>query len=196
VHVFVETPRLVLRRFTMADVDNLVSLDADPDVMHSVTGGIPTTRDEIETEILPAFLGYYERYEGYGFWAAIEKPTGQFLGWFHFRPREGGSPDEAEIGFRLRKSAWGKGYATEGSRALIRKGFTEFGVRRVVAEAMAVNLASRRVMEKAGLTLVRTFHEPWPYPIEGDELGDVEYALTKADWEPQNQAGRDRPWPA
>jgi hypothetical protein len=64
VHVFVETPRLVLRRFTMADVDNLVSLDADPDVMQFVTGGIPTTRDEIETEILPAFLGYYERYGG------------------------------------------------------------------------------------------------------------------------------------
>jgi RimJ/RimL family protein N-acetyltransferase len=87
VHVFVETPRLVLRRFTMADVDNLVSLDADPDVMHFVTGGIPTTREQIETEILPAFLGYYEHYEGYGFWAAIEKLTGQFLGWFHFRPR-------------------------------------------------------------------------------------------------------------
>ena len=192
-HVFVETPRLVLRRFTMADVDSLVSLDADPDVMHFVTGGIPTTRDAIETEILPAFLGYYEHYEGYGFWAAIEKLTGQFLGWLHFRPREGASPDEAELGYRLRKSAWGKGYATEGSRALIRKGFTEFGVQRVVAEAMAVNLASRRVMEKAGLTLVRTFHQPWPYPIEGDELGDVEYALTKADWEQQDRAGRDRP---
>jgi RimJ/RimL family protein N-acetyltransferase len=196
VHVFAETPRLVLRRFTLADVDNLVSLDADPDVMRFVTGGIPTTRDEIESEILPAFLGYYEQYEGYGFWAAIEKPGGQFLGWFHFRPREGASPDEAELGYRLRKSAWGKGYATEGSRALIRKGFTEFGVQRVVAEAMAVNLASRRVMEKAGLTLVRTFHQPWPYPIEGDELGDVEYALTKADWEQQDRAGRDRPWPA
>ena len=53
-----------------------------------------------------------------------------------FRPREGASPDEAELGYRLRKSAWGNGYATEGSRALIRKGFTEFGVQRVVAEAM------------------------------------------------------------
>jgi RimJ/RimL family protein N-acetyltransferase len=195
VHVFAETPRLMLRRFTMADVDNLVSLDADPDVMRFVTGGIPTTREEIETEILPAFLGYYEHYQGYGFWAAIEKPGGQFLGWFHFRPREGASPDEAELGYRLRKSAWGKGYATEGSRALIAKGFTEFGVQRVVAEAMAVNLASRRVMEKAGLALVRTFHQPWPYPMEGDELGDVEYALTKADWEQQDRAGRDRPWP-
>jgi RimJ/RimL family protein N-acetyltransferase len=196
VHVFVETPRLVLRQFTMADVDNLVSLDADPDVMRFVTGGVATTREEIETEFLPAFLAYYDRYEGYGFWAAIEKATGQFLGWFHFRPREGASADEAELGYRLRKSAWGKGYATEGSRALIRKGFSEFGVQRVVAEAMAVNLASRRVMEKAGLTLMRTFRQPWPYPIEGDELGDVEYALTKADWEKQNQAGHDAPSPA
>jgi RimJ/RimL family protein N-acetyltransferase len=196
VHVFVETPRLVMRQFTLADVDNLVSLDADPDVMRFVTGGLATTRAEIETEFLPAFLAYYDRYEGYGFWAAIEKPTGQFLGWFHFRPREGASADEAELGYRLRKPAWGKGYATEGSRALIRKGFTEFGVQRVVAETMAVNLASRRVMEKAGLTLVRTFRRPWPYPIEGDNLGDVEYALTKADWEEQNQAGHDTHSPA
>jgi len=189
VQVFLETPRLVLRQFTMADVDNLVSLDADPDVMHFITGGLPTTREEIETEVLPEFLAYYQQYPGYGFWAAIEKPAGEFLGWFHFRPREDDRPDEAELGYRLRKSAWGKGYATEGSRALIRKGFTEFGVRRVVAETMAVHLASRRVMEKAGLTLVRNFHEPWPYPIEGDEFGEVEYALSKADWERQDQAG-------
>jgi RimJ/RimL family protein N-acetyltransferase len=191
--VFLETRRLALRRFTMADVDNLVSLDADPDVMHFITGGIPTARDEIENETLPAFLGYYQRFERYGFWAAIEKATGEFLGWFHFRPRAEGAPDEAELGYRLRKSAWGKGYATEGSRALIRKGFTELGVRRVVAETMAVNVASRRVMEKAGLTLVRTFHAAWPYRIEGGELGDVEYALDRADWERRRRAGRAGP---
>jgi RimJ/RimL family protein N-acetyltransferase len=101
----------------------------------------------------------------------------------HAVPRPG--PDEAELGYRLARSAWGKGYATEGPRALIRKGFTGFGVRRVVAETMAVHLASRRVMEKAGLRLVRSFHQPWPYPIEGDDQGDVEYALDKADWERQ-----------
>jgi RimJ/RimL family protein N-acetyltransferase len=145
--VFLETDRLVLRQFTTADADNLVNLDADPDVMRFVTGGIPTSRQEIEDEFLPAFLGYYQRYEGYGFWAAIEKATGEFLGWFHFRPRDGAAPGEVELGYRLRKSAWGKGYATEGSRALIRKGFTELGVQRVVAGAMAVNQASRRVME-------------------------------------------------
>jgi len=181
--VFLETRRLVLRRFTVADADDLVSLDADPDVMRFVTGGVPTSRDEIENEVLPAFVGYYQRYEGFGFWAAVEKVTGEFLGWFHFRPRPGAGPGEVELGYRLRRSAWGKGYATEGSRALIAKGFTEFGVQRVVAEAMAVNVASRRVMEKAGLKLVRTFHQPWPYPVEGEEFGDVEYALDKADWQ-------------
>src|SRR5262249_35836355 len=138
-----------------------------------------TSRDEIENEVLPAFLGYYQRYEGFGFWAAVEKATGEFLGWFHFRPRQDAVPGEVEPGYRLRKSAWGKGYAPEGSRALIGKGFTEFCVQRVVAEAMAVNRASRRVMEKSGLTLVRTFHQPWPYPIEGNQFGDVEYALDK-----------------
>jgi len=55
-------------------------------------------------------------------------------------------------------------------------------VQRVVAETMAINAASRRVMAKAGLAYVRTFHHEWPERIEGDEHGDVEYALTKADW--------------
>jgi RimJ/RimL family protein N-acetyltransferase len=71
----------MLRRFTPADVDNLVRLDADPEVMCFVTGGISTAREEIEQEVLPAFLVYYQRYQRYGFWATIEKSTGEFLGW-------------------------------------------------------------------------------------------------------------------
>jgi RimJ/RimL family protein N-acetyltransferase len=181
--IFLETERLVLCRFTEADVDNLFDLDSDPEVMRFLTGGKPTPREVIRNETLPRILHYYERFAGFGFWAAIEKSTGEFLGWFEFRPPEGGGPDEVELGFRLRRSAWGKGYATEGSRALIRKGFTELGVRRVVAQTMAVNTASRRVMEKAALTLVRTFHQEWQEPIEGAEQGEVEYALTKAAWE-------------
>jgi len=191
--VFLETERLVLRRFTMADADDLVNLDADPDVMRYVTGGVPTSRDEIETEVLPTFLDYYQRYEGFGFWAAVEKATGEFLGWFHFRPVPDAVPGQVDLGYRLRKSAWGKGYATEGSRALIDKGFTEFGVQRVIAEAMVINAASRRVMEKAGLKLVRTFHRAWPHPIEGDEFGDVEYALDRAAWERDQAGAADRP---
>ncbi len=178
--VFLETDRLVLRRFTPADVDLLVDLDSDPAVLRYI--GRPRSRDEIETDILPRFLRYYERFPGYGFWAAIEKSTGEFVGWFHFRPAENAPLDEPELGYRLRKSAWGKGYATEGSRALIDKGFTEFGARRVVASAMAVNTGSRRVMEKAGLRFVRTFHLEFDDPVEGTEHGEVEYALTQDEW--------------
>jgi len=180
--VFLETERLLLRRFTEDDLEHLVELDSDPEVMHFITGGRVTPREEVENEILPAFLGHYERYGGYGFWAAVEKSSGRFLGWFHLRPDEGAPPGEVELGYRLRRSAWGRGYATEGSRALIDKGFAELGAERVVASTMVVNLASRRVLEKSGLRFVRVFHQPWPYSIEGEEEGDVEYALSRQEW--------------
>jgi RimJ/RimL family protein N-acetyltransferase len=183
VQVFLETERLVLRQFTNDDIDNLVELDSDPEVMRFINGGRPTPREEIENDVLPAFLRYYERYAGYGFWAAVERSTGQFIGWFHFRPAEGAPPGEVELGYRLHRSAWHKGYATEASRALIDKGFAEFGVRRVVASTMVVNVGSRRVMEKAGLRFVRIFRQPWPDYIKGEEEGDVEYALLKSEWD-------------
>jgi RimJ/RimL family protein N-acetyltransferase len=179
-----ETERLRLREFTWDDVENLVELDADPEVMRYITGGRATSREVIEREELPAFL---RRSDGYGFWAAVEKASGDFIGWFHLRLRAEGAADEPELGYRLRRSAWGKGYATEGSRALVEKAFAELGARRVWAETMVVNTASRRVMEKAGLEYVRTFHADWPDKIEGDEEGDVEYALTRAEWERRQQ---------
>ena len=121
----------------------------------------------------------------------FEKATGDFLGWFHLRP----SPDhpvadEPELGYRLRRASWGQGYATEGSRALIDRAFAELGASRVFAETMAVNTASRRVMEKTGLRLVRTFHADWPVRIPGDEHGDVEYAITRDEWEADRRRSR------
>jgi RimJ/RimL family protein N-acetyltransferase len=151
--------------------------------MRYVTGGRPTPREEIERDYLPAFLAYYERGARWGFWAVVEKQTGEFIGWFHLRPAPGTPDDEPELGYRLRASSWGRGYASEGARALVRKAFEELGARRVHAEAMAVNAASRRVMEKAGLRFVRVFHQDWPDRIAGEEEGDVEYALTRDEWE-------------
>ncbi|HVU74868.1 MAG TPA: GNAT family N-acetyltransferase [Mycobacteriales bacterium] len=180
--VLVETERLTLRAFDESDVDLLVDLDSDPEVMRFVTGGRTTPRSEIVEDYLPAFLSYYERFDGYGFWAAVERPSQQFVGWFHLRPAPGAPDDEPELGYRLRRSAWGRGLATEGARALVDLAFSRLGARRVVAEAMAVNGASRRVMENVGMTLVREFHQDWPYRIEGDELGDVEYAITRDAW--------------
>ena len=182
--IFVETERLILRRLTPADVDNLSDLDSDPEVMFFINGGRPTPRHEIEADLLPALLSYYERYAGYGFWVVVERDSGAFIGWFHLRPPpDGGDPEEPELGYRFKRSAWGRGYATEGSRALIDKAFRDLGARRVFAQTMAVNAASRRVMEKAGLTFARAFHQPWPDAIPGDEHGDVEYALTREEWE-------------
>jgi RimJ/RimL family protein N-acetyltransferase len=88
----------------------------------------------------------------------------------------------ASLGYRLRRSAWARGYATEGAQAPVRKAFTELGVDEVVATTMAVNVASRQVMEKAGLRYARTVHLGWADPLEGNERGDVEYQLTRADW--------------
>jgi RimJ/RimL family protein N-acetyltransferase len=194
--VYLETDRLLLRQFARDDMDAIVELDGDPAVTRFTSGGRPTPREEVSDDILPYWLGFHERGEPFGFWAAVEKATGAFVGWFHFRPHPGGPPPAGvELGYRLRQSAWGKGYATEASRALIRKGFTELGVERVYAETMAVNVASRRVMEKAGLRYVRTFHQDWPYRIPGDEHGDVEYALTRSEWERAAREPAQRPTP-
>ncbi len=191
--VFLETERLILRQFTEDDVDNLVELDSDPEVMRYLNGGVATPRELVEQEILPRFLSYYERYDGVGVWAAIEKASGEFIGWFSLRPPDVSHSDEVELGYRLRRSAWGQGYATEGAQALIRKGFTEFGVRRVTANTYEHNTGSRRVMEKVGMTLVRRYR-PTLEELTGETSNhltvgavwdgdEVEYALTKADWE-------------
>jgi RimJ/RimL family protein N-acetyltransferase len=200
--VFLETERLVLRRFMEADMDHLFDLDSDPEVMRFLTGGTPTPREVIQNDILPAFLRSYERFPGFGVWAATEKASGEFLGWFGFQPKDAASPNDVALGYRLRQAVWGQGYATEGARALIHKGFTELGVQRVFATTYQDNLASRRVMEKAGLRLVRTYRITLAdllaadtYHSTSEELwdgDDVEYALLKADWEQQEAAGRER----
>lgn len=159
--VLLETERLILRQFTEADVDNLFELDSDPEVVRLTANlGEPTPYSVVETEVLPKILHFYQKYNNYGYWAAIEKSSQAFIGWFLFRPMIDNSyfnpqivnADDIELGYRLKKSAWGKGYATEGAKALIKKGFSE-GVEVVVAIAFAANIASIRVMEKAGLAI-------------------------------------------
>ncbi len=82
-NVLLETDRVVLRQFTPDDLDLLVELDNDPDVMRYINNGQPVERAEVD-DVLQHWLGYYERFDAYGFWAAIEKRSGDFLGWFHF----------------------------------------------------------------------------------------------------------------
>ncbi|MCA9897670.1 MAG: GNAT family N-acetyltransferase [Anaerolineales bacterium] len=190
-----ETKRLRLRRFTRSDVDYLFALDNDPEVMRYLNGGVSTPRQVIEQEILPEFMVVDPARPQFGFWAAEMKVSGEFVGWFSLRPL----PENhfhAALGYRLARTFWGRGLATEGVRALIRHGFAELELERVVATTYEDNVASQRVMQKVGMTLVRrfrltledlrgvdTFHTDEVEIWDGD---DVEYALEKIAWEKQH----------
>ena len=91
---------------------------------------------------------------------------------------------EADLGYRLLRRHWRRGYASEGARELIRYGFDEVGLNRIFAQAMADNAASRATMHAVGLTFARAFTsgEPYADAIPGAEHGEVEYELTRARW--------------
>lgn len=169
------TERLRLRAMTADDVDELVDLDSDPEVVRYITGGRASTRAEV-TDVVSQSLGSR--------WMAYERVSATFVGWFELRPSDD-QGRERELGYRLRRTAWGQGYATEGSRALVALAFEQLGVERVWAQTMTVNLGSQRVMERCGLRYVRTFHLDWDEPIEGTDEGDVEYELLRRDWPEQ-----------
>ncbi|WP_046499137.1 GNAT family N-acetyltransferase [Streptomyces odonnellii] len=181
---FLETPRLRLRPLTEDDLDRVVSLENDPGVRRFIDSGRPVSRDTVRYETLPRLLGR-------GFWAAEESASGEWLGWFCLEPESEPGWAVVELGYRLRRTAWGRGFATEGAHALVHKAFTGLGTERITAQTMTVNTASRRVLEKAGLRYVRTFFEEWPETIAGSEHGDVAYALTREEW-----ARTNRPKPA
>lgn len=172
----IETERIVLRPFRPEDIEQLLPLHNDPEVMEFLTGGEPQSLDDVERQ-------WRERFSRLGHWAAVERDGGEWLGWFALGRAADRDPGERELGYRLCRSAWGKGYATEGSLALIAHAFADPAVGRVWAETMAVNLRSRRVMEKCGLRHVRTHFPEWDDPLPGSELGEVEYALERAEWE-------------
>jgi len=159
--ISIETARLRLRAFVPEDRDHLLALNADPAVREFLDMPEPTTpehEDDFLDHVMTKFSG--DR----GFWAAEE--NGRFIGWFHLRPAR--DTGECELGYRLRKDAWGRGLATEGSRALV-----DLAGERVIARTMIVNLRSRSVMEKLGMKVVRTF----PYKGDGPD-DEIEYALT------------------
>lgn len=161
--IVLETERLRIRQFTEDDAPPLLELDSDPEVMRFVgpyqLPNVEAYRDYIRSRYLPE----YERSPGWGVWAAVEKSSGKFLGKFILHPAEhdttygqdaGFQADDIELGFRFRRDCWGRGFATEGSRALIRLAFCQNKAKRIVAAVLDGNVASVRVLEKVGLKLV------------------------------------------
>jgi RimJ/RimL family protein N-acetyltransferase len=181
--ILLETGRLRLRRCTADDLDALVELDSDPEVMRYISFGEPTPREYYAQVILPRWLAQYETTPLIGYWVAETRDTGVFVGWFHLRP-DRIDPGPQELGYRLRRAAWGQGFATEGGQALLAHGFARVGAESITARALSANAASRRVMENCGLVYERAF--VWPEDVlpgrtEAERAG-VKYSVTRSSW--------------
>jgi RimJ/RimL family protein N-acetyltransferase len=183
------TRRLTLVPLAEEHLDHEVELDSDPEVMRYLGHGTARSRAEVER---------YHRYRlaaanlvpGLGFWIGFEED--RFVGWWVLeppaRPDQGPVAGQAELGYRLLRRYWRQGLASEGARELLRHGFAELGLRRIFAETMAVNEASRATMAAIGMRYVRTFPADWEEPIPGSEHGEVEYAISRDQWLAQQQA--------
>lgn len=171
--IHLETERISMREFERKDVPLLVAMNSDPRVMEYLRPDRLATVEEEENWIGWVREGYRE-HPGFGYWAAIEKAEDVFIGWFHLRPdREDATA--MEIGYRLAYHAWGRGLATEGSLALLRKGVEEQGVTKVTGKTMVANRASAHVLEKLGLRRERTYRE---YRFTGADKQAVRYVRT------------------
>ena len=190
--VLLTTERLVLRRFQSADLKSLFDLHNDPHVMRYINGGEQTPLESIEKTTLPLFMAYDSQVPEFGFWAAIHKDTKEFLGWFSFRCANKGCCHDVDMGYRLCKKAWGNGYATEGAKAMISKGFKDLGVKNIFATTYEDNLASERVMQKLNMELVKRFRYN-PEDLKQNDTAhsngqlwdgdDLEYKLSREDWQ-------------
>jgi len=149
-----ETARLLLRPLETRDLDDYYTrIFADPAVMRSLTGQ-PIARDGWDERVQQHFGEHWHRH-GFGPWIAVHKEDRQVIG--HCGVRFWPDSPEVEVFYALAHDYWGRGLATEGARASVRFGFEHLGLDYVMAGARVDNIASRRVMEKIGMTFERNF---------------------------------------
>ncbi|HEV2489529.1 MAG TPA: GNAT family N-acetyltransferase [Candidatus Acidoferrales bacterium] len=145
----IETERLLLRRMTPADADALFAVLGDPVSMRYYPAEF--SRDDVARWIAWSIANYAEH--GYGLYAMVLKSTGEVIGdCGHVRQDVDGAT-EIEIGYHVLRALQGQGYATEAARACVEYGFTKLGAKRLISLIRPENLASRRVAEKAGMTV-------------------------------------------
>jgi RimJ/RimL family protein N-acetyltransferase len=146
-----ETARLLLRPWRQEDLDPYARICADPEVTRYVTG--PLSRQESEEQV-SRFVRHWEE-RGFGLWAVEYRASGAFIGFIGLLHQHDWpiGEDKTEVGWRLDRAFWGQGLATEGAQTSVRYGFEQLGLERIISIINPKNLASRRVAEKAGLTL-------------------------------------------
>jgi RimJ/RimL family protein N-acetyltransferase len=173
--VCLRTRRLTLSSCSPTDRDDFMALELDPDVMRFLNGGHAVDHSQNNSDA--TFL--MPRGIESSVWTARRMDNGGFVGWFCLWPE---GDRLAELGYRLRRQEWGRGLASEGAQVLVNWGFASGLYDRIFTCTMAVNIGSRRVMEKIGLTYARTVYDEWPDPIPGSELGEVKYEATRETW--------------
>ncbi len=173
-----ESERLCYELMTKDDAELMFKLDQDPEVMRYINGGKMTTMDEIKMTYIPRMESYTNKSEGWGMWKIMLKETGDFIGWVLIRPMEFFSEeselDNLEMGWRLMRKYWGKGYATEAAmgfkQALIARG----NINKLTAIAFEKNSGSISIMKKLDMTYIKT-------DIHKDPLGDLEVVFYQLD---------------
>lgn len=161
---WLETERLRLRHFTPEDRDWLCEVYADPEVTRYL-GGVQSP-EKVDVMLRVRFLDYYDAHPGLGIWMTEERVSGDRIGFHLLNNIQGESI--IQVGFTLTKGAWGKGYGTEMAQEVLRHGFTNLELPKIVGVASLRNLASQRVLSKIGLERrgERAFSHP-AYAAEG-----------------------------
>lgn len=156
--ILAESERLLLRELDYTDEDDLFEMDSDPEVHLFIENQPVQTRSEIKRVIEIIRKQYQEN--GIARWAVVDKVTGECVGWsglkFHRQPINN-QLNFYELGYRFKRKHWGKGYATEASRAVIEYGLHHLKVSTLYAITNPENISSRRVLEKLGFVYEETF---------------------------------------
>lgn len=146
----IHTPRLILRQWRPSDLPGWASLNADPEVRRFWPTVLNRERSDEQAH---GFQRHIDQH-GFGFWAVEVPGVAPFVGFTGLLHVDAGMPfaPGVEIGWRLARQHWGKGYATEGARAALADGFGRLGLSEIVSYAVLGNDASFRVMERIGMT--------------------------------------------
>ena len=143
-----ESNRLYLKEFAFDDVDDYFHLNSDPNVMKYI-GREPDTDVNVIRENIKNIKKYYDKNPGLGIWACFEKDSNEFIGFFELAHLD--NTEEIEVGYRLHKKYWSKGYATEMTKVLIDYGFNTMRLKQIVGITHPENIASQNVLTKSGL---------------------------------------------
>ena len=156
----IETERLILRNILPTDLEGMFELDSDPEV-HRYLGNKPFKSKRQSEEIINSMIKQYEDF-GIGRWAMIDKQTDEFMGWSGLKLKTitlNGHTNFYDIGYRIIRRFWGKGYATESSIAALDYGFNTLNLKTIYGITEKGNDASHKVLLKIGLKYIEDFYD-------------------------------------